>query len=307
MMDKGPTGRLSENHGRPSGNHDRFDRPSDNHAPIGPRHRWRTTLLADSLLKALPRSVHADSHADAHAEVHIDAHIDAHTDPHAHTHTEASWILDAGCGRGSLSLKLAERGHRILAFDLDLNRVRVTQARAREAFLSHAVLTFVANAEAIPLCDASIQGAAAGEVLEHVARDDLAFAELARLLAPGGALALTVPAGPERLDAFDRRVGHLRRYDQAGLRDRMRRAGFEIETQRAWGWPFGRVYDALVQRPALRAQGGRAGGLMRGMGRSKLLDWAWRGLFAVDGLLAPWAGERGSGWLVVGRKGGIEQ
>ena len=40
-------------------------------------------------------------------------------------------------------------------------------------------------------------------------------AELARVLAPGGVLAVTVPAGPGRMTATDRSVGHLRRYDAA--------------------------------------------------------------------------------------------
>jgi len=246
---------------------------------VGPRHRWRTARLARELEVAVP------------------------TGP----------VLDAGCGDGSLALRLAGSAidasppHIVLACDVALARVRVAAARARVRGLGGRVMPFVADLTALPLRDASVAGAASGEVLEHVADDAAAAAELARVLAPGGALALTVPAGPGRLDALDRGVGHARRYDAAGLIALLRGAGLDVERVTAWGVPFGRLYDAAVQRPALRATG-RARAAAGGLGRSAVLDAAWRALFAVDEALEPVLARvprlsaQGSGLMGVGRK-----
>jgi SAM-dependent methyltransferase len=65
-------------------------------------------------------------------------------------------------------------------------------------------------------------------VLEHVRDDAGALRRLAAMLAPGGALALLVPAHPALYGAYDRLDGHFRRYTRAGLRRLLEAAGLRV-------------------------------------------------------------------------------
>lgn len=244
----------------------------------GPRHAWRTDLLARELLGALSAAESTPSESTAPI------------------------VADLGCGYGTLALKLADAGLTVLAFDLDGARVAMAREGAQRAERDGRVLFFVAEAGAIPLAQGTVDGLAAGEVLEHLRDDAAAAREIRRVLARGGSLVLSVPAGPERMGSSDRSVGHHRRYDRAMLRALLEGAGLEIDSIRAWGWPFGRVYDRSVQGPALRARVGRWAPILARLGRGGVLAAVWRWLFAIDEVLAPLAGEGGSGWLALGRR-----
>jgi SAM-dependent methyltransferase len=92
-------------------------------------------------------------------------------------------VLDVGAGTGKLTRVLAQRYRRVIAVEpLDgmraiLDRV-VPEAESRAG-----------SAEAIPLPDASVDGVFAGQAF-HWFANDRAIAEIARVLRPGGVLAL---------------------------------------------------------------------------------------------------------------------
>lgn len=65
-------------------------------------------------------------------------------------------------------------------------------------------------------------------VLEHIADDRSALRGLHGVLRPGGSLCLFVPALPALFSAFDRTVGHHRRYTRSGLEDAVRDSGFSV-------------------------------------------------------------------------------
>ena len=92
------------------------------------------------------------------------------------------------------------------------------------------------DATRLPFADATFDRIIASEVLEHIPDDDAAFAELARVLRPGGTLAVTVPAWlAERVcwaltDEYHAPFvegGHVRIYTEAGLRRQLRGAGLQ--------------------------------------------------------------------------------
>jgi len=65
-------------------------------------------------------------------------------------------------------------------------------------------------------------------VLEHIAADEVELQTIHSTLADKGCVFLFVPALPWLYGAFDRRVGHVRRYEKQELEAKLRRSGFKI-------------------------------------------------------------------------------
>ncbi|HEV7210279.1 MAG TPA: class I SAM-dependent methyltransferase [Blastococcus sp.] len=117
--------------------------------------------------------------------------------------------LDCGCAEGdySVALKAAGAAHVI---GTDIESPRVKEAAVRWADV--AGVEFVAGpAEALPLPGASVDAVLLNEVLEHVADQERALAELRRVLVPGGAL---VVFSPNRWFPFE---GHGARIGRRGV------------------------------------------------------------------------------------------
>jgi SAM-dependent methyltransferase len=241
---------------------------------IGPRHQFRVALMARTLAAHLPAR-RAEGGAPAR-------------------------VLDAGAGRGTLALTLAGRGYAVTALDDSAEFLTYLNERAARQRRLALVRGDVA---ALPLGAGVFDGAVCGEVLEHVPDDGAAVAELARVLRPGGVLVATVPAGRGRYSWLDRWAGHARRYELEELRALVVAAGFRVVRLHHWGFPFGLLYERLVQRPVLgrQAQRGAAPGLALQVGRAGLTTRIAAALFAADhrcdGL--PW----GPGLLLVARRG----
>ncbi len=255
--------------------------PSAEAAYVGPRHRWRVAWLARLLLEAL-------------------AGAEDRGDP-AGGGDAGRVVLDLGCGWGSLSLLLAAQGLTVLALDRDPRRLAHLAARARALGLEERVLPCLADAQSLPLGPAGLDGAVCGEVLEHLDDDRAALQGLAWALRPQAPWLLTVPAGPGRLSALDRQVGHRRRYDAAALRALAVAAELPVQRLQPWGFPFGRIYDRWVQRPALRRQAPAARRLWVRLARLGPVDRFWQALFRLDLSLASLAPRAAGGWLVLGR------
>ena len=66
-------------------------------------------------------------------------------------------------------------------------------------------------------------------VLEHIPDDVQALRTFAHLLRPGGRVVLVVPAFPSAMSAFDRAIGHQRRYRRRTLRAAAEQAGLVVE------------------------------------------------------------------------------
>lgn len=125
-------------------------------------------------------------------------------------------VVDVGCGTGRLTAHLHERG--LDAVGVDLSPGMLAQARA-----AHPGLRFSeGSVTALDLDDASCAGAVSWYSLLHLPPERLprAFAELARVLRPGGALLLGFHVGtghrvisgaygpPVDIDAWDMTLEH---------------------------------------------------------------------------------------------------
>lgn len=150
-------------------------------------------------------------------------------------------LLDMGCGGGRHAFAALRRGARVVAFDADgveLKGVRdMVAGMTAEGEVPPAGfgLPVQGDALSLPFADGAFDRIIAAEVLEHIPDDRDAIAELVRVLAPGGRIAVTVPARfPERINwALDSEYhdfpgGHIRIYSQRELEDRLRDAGLEL-------------------------------------------------------------------------------
>ena len=147
-------------------------------------------------------------------------------------------VLDMGCGGGRHAFALYRRGAHVVALDLDAAELKdvagMFAAIAPEVPEGATAQAVRGSAYELPFADASFDKIIAAEVLEHLPEDTRAMAELARVLKPGGSIAVTVPRwGPEKVcwalsDAYHANEGgHIRIYKGDQLRERLEQAGLE--------------------------------------------------------------------------------
>ncbi|HZB93632.1 MAG TPA: class I SAM-dependent methyltransferase, partial [Stellaceae bacterium] len=91
-------------------------------------------------------------------------------------------VLDVGCGAGPASVLFAEGGATVTAIDITHHAVRLAQEHTDGL----RVTVLKMDAERMTLSDASFDHAFSWGVLHHSAAPERAFAEVARVLKPGG-------------------------------------------------------------------------------------------------------------------------
>lgn len=134
--------------------------------------------------------------------------------------------LDVGVGgSGATVIEAARLGVDSTGCDLSVEgAVHAQRHASAEGVGEHA--RFVAcTAESLPFADASFGSASAVAILEHLEDDAGATQELARVVRAGGRVWITVPLAyrymlPPLWPVYlrhDRRLGHLRHYDEAAL------------------------------------------------------------------------------------------
>jgi SAM-dependent methyltransferase len=127
-------------------------------------------------------------------------------------------ILDAGCGSGRNMVDLVRYGQ---ATGVELSDTSVALARARQ--VGEVVEGSVMD---MPFAADSFDLAVCLDVIEHLQDDHGALRELRRVLAPGGALLVTVPAYQRLWSGHDEVNHHQRRYDRRTLLATAEQAGW---------------------------------------------------------------------------------
>ena len=121
-------------------------------------------------------------------------------------------VLNAGCGSGELSLRLAAAGHTVVGIDPEPRYVEL--ARQNAAAQPGADCSFVVSTIEDYRGAEDFDCAVATDVLEHIEDDYTAFDRLVRQVRPGGLVLITVPAGNWLFGYHDEVLGHYRRYSR---------------------------------------------------------------------------------------------
>lgn len=132
-------------------------------------------------------------------------------------------VLEIGCGTGNTLrvLNQACTDGVVVGMDLFMEALEHTRRRVNCSLVQGDAcnLPFNAKFDLIGLFD----------VLEHLTDDAAVLDGLHAVLAPGGALLLTVPAHTSLWSYFDEMSHHRRRYELTELEDKLLKAGFCIE------------------------------------------------------------------------------
>jgi SAM-dependent methyltransferase len=149
-------------------------------------------------------------------------------------------VLDLGCGEGRHTFDALRAGATVVALDAACSPVGATSAMVR-AMLDVEEISgvrfgpAVADALALPFADGAFDVVIASEIFEHLPEDEGAMREVARVLRPGGTLALSVPrCGPERVNWMLSRAyhetpgGHVRVYRRAAIERIVAGAGLRV-------------------------------------------------------------------------------
>jgi SAM-dependent methyltransferase len=176
-------------------------------------------------------------------------------------------MLEIGAGIGTFSALLLESGaDPLVLIEPEPSCVSVLEQRFAGDDRVEIAAEELPNAPVLASQRGSFRYALCQNVLEHIDDDVGALAAVVSALAPGGELAVLVPAHPWLFGRLDRRFGHHRRYTRARLRGLIAAAGAELVSLRSFnllgvpGWLVAgrtglfdvderslRVYEGLVR------------------------------------------------------------
>jgi SAM-dependent methyltransferase len=128
-------------------------------------------------------------------------------------------ILDAGCGSGRNMVEFARHGS-VTGIELSATSVGLARARGAGEVVEGSVLD-------MPFEPAAFEMAASLDVIEHLQDDLQALRELRRVVVPGGALLVTVPAYQWLWSGHDEINHHHRRYTRRSLQRAGEQAGWQ--------------------------------------------------------------------------------
>lgn len=148
-------------------------------------------------------------------------------------------MLDVGSGTGAVPADFQRHGW-ILATDRSLDAMRFARGRGVAA-------AAVSDATLLPVASAAVDLVLAFDVIEHVDDDRGMLVEIARVLRPGGAVAIHVPAWPSLWSRHDEVLQHKRRYTRRSLARLIAESPLDLEYL---GWS-----SAAILAPAFVLRG----------------------------------------------------
>lgn len=137
-------------------------------------------------------------------------------------------VLDYGCGAGHFIQKLSQKPQVKLVDGTELSPVLLAQSKKRNP------KSVIYNSFKHKLLKNTYDTIYSLDVLEHIEDDTAVLQQLFYALKPKGQILISVPAHMNLYTAFDKKIGHWRRYEHNELEQKMKGAGFIIIKTRFW-------------------------------------------------------------------------
>lgn len=148
-------------------------------------------------------------------------------------------ILDIGCGVGSISFFLSTNYPNSSVTGLDISKKAIDACLEYKKLIKSKNTSFSRlKVENYTNHKQKFDIIIASEVIEHLVDDKKFIENCSKLLDKNGALLITTPSKNAPLfklgllKSFDRRVGHIRRYEMAELKKIINLAGFKIKDEK---------------------------------------------------------------------------
>lgn len=149
-------------------------------------------------------------------------------------------VLDIGCGAGTLSFYLASLGKDVIGIDISSLAIKTCRRSAKKLGINNIQFEVVEFPLKVP--EGKYDLVICSEVIEHLPNDRLALEVIHKLLNREGVAIISTLSINAPLykwgyaTEFDKKVGHLRRYDLNSLVKTCEEVGFEIiETYKTEG------------------------------------------------------------------------
>jgi SAM-dependent methyltransferase len=149
-------------------------------------------------------------------------------------------VLDAGCGPGVHSVRVARAGCRVCAVDISQTMLKEAQARTAAAGLDSAVEFRHEDLTRLTFPDASFRYVFSWGVIIHIFDVEMALDELARVVEPGGKLAIYVTNSKSWDHKLESLLRFLLRKPLVGRRSVCLGNGiwYEMHGEKLWVWHF---------------------------------------------------------------------
>ena len=136
-------------------------------------------------------------------------------------------VLEIGAGIGNLTMQLTPRS-RYVATDVNQHYLSyLANLTYGRPYLETRPLDLADPSDFEPLRD-GFDTVVCLNVLEHVAEEATAIANIRSALTPGGQAVILVPQGQSRYGSLDRVLGHVKRYSATELRTALTQGGLEV-------------------------------------------------------------------------------
>lgn len=155
-------------------------------------------------------------------------------------------VLDAGCGPGVHSIRAARNGYSVQAIDISKTMLEHARSRVAQAGFADKVTFQQMDLTDMKLDKASVDYAFSWGVIIHIPEAEKAFKELARVMRPGGKLALYLT----NKSALDHKLERLLRFllrkplqvNHLALGDGV---SYRMNNEDLWVWAFDS--DAIIK------------------------------------------------------------
>ena len=160
-------------------------------------------------------------------------------------------VLDAGCGNGSLSFRIAKKEHKVIGIDITKENVDFANMVKDSKGIKNIKFMQMSLTD-ITFKDKLFDVVVSGEVLEHIKDDDKVMKHFNRVLKNGGQCIISVPQNPNLWSNEDEWVGHVRRYEKEELINLLEENGFKINKINSIGFPLVRAYFYFFNKFVLK-------------------------------------------------------